>query len=128
MDRDFIHIRIDDYEADIPAVSLPEWTAPKFRKLLKLIRDTWSTYPEEWYWMEERLKTGIEDAKARLEAAKEAYQEKYIPIPPKWQTEEAQYQRALNPSLKSDVKQAERQLKRWKNLKTIYDKERNKRK
>lgn len=128
MNEEFIRIRIDGYEADIPVSSLPEWRIPKFRQLLKLIRDPDNAHPEEWDRLEAPLTRGLEEAKVRLKAAKEAYQEKYISVNPRWQMEEARQQRVMNRSLESDVKQAERQLKRWKNLKTIYDKERNKRK
>lgn len=126
MDRDFIHIRIDDYEADILTASLPEWSSPKFRQLLKLIRDPWNTRPDEWDWMEERLKTGIEEAKARLEQAKEYYAKLYRPVAKNERGEQADWRRKHNRALESDVKQAEQLVKRWKTLKTIYDKERNK--
>lgn len=126
MNEEFIRIRIDGYEADIPVSSLPEWRIPKFRKLLKLIRDPDNAHPEEWDRLEAPLTRGLEEAKVRLKAAKEAYQEKYIPVNPRWQTEEARQQRVLNRSLESDVKRAESQVKHWKSLKTTYDKERNK--
>lgn len=126
MNEEFIRIRIDDYEADIPVSSLPEWRIPKFRQLLKLIRDPDNAHPEEWDRLEAHLTRGLEEAKVRLEAAKEAYQEKYISVNPRWQMEEARQQRVMNRSLESDVKRAESQVKHWKSLKTTYDKERNK--
>ena len=95
-------------------------------RLLKLIRDPDNAHPEEWDRLEAPLTRGLEEAKVRREAAKEAYQEKYISVNPRWQTEETRQQRALNRSLESDVKRAESWVKHWKSLKTTYDKERNK--
>lgn len=126
MNEEFIRIRIDDFSLDVPVSSLPEWRIPKFRKLLKLIRGPGNVHPEEWGRLEAHLTRGLEEAKVRREAAKEAYQEKYIPVNPRWQTEETRQQRALNRSLESDVKRAESWVKHWKSLKTTYDKERNK--
>lgn len=117
MDPDCIHIRIDNYEADISVSSLPELPAPKFRQLLKLIQDPRNTHLDEWDWMEERLKVSLEEAESKLAQAKEYHEKPYRPAA-----------RKHNRALESDVKQAERLVKRWKVLKTIYDKERNKRK
>ncbi len=128
MDPDCIHIRIDNYEADISVSSLPELPAPKFRQLLKLIQDPRNTHLDEWDWMEERLKVSLEEAESKLAQAKEYHEKLYRPAARNDHDEQAAWRRKHNRALESDVKQAERLVKRWKVLKTIYDKERNKRK
>lgn len=122
---EWIRIRIDQYEAEIPVSSLPEWPILKFRKLLKLIRDPGNAFPDEWERLEGRLKEGLAVAGAVHRFAEECCAKRHFSVDKKSRSAAAVWARKHNRSLEDQVKQASRQVKAWEALLKIYDKERN---